>query len=132
MGSDPTDQDDMIATVTKVMAEMVDRLAGRGIHCSAPVQPHELSRRYVERTRPVRGPPAGLACGCRRRRTTTVRWRHGLVAAVEHDGDRVVLRLPDRTMTFPTSCADAMQALHRGKSPTRVACRVWTALMRQF
>ena len=25
-----------------------------------------------------------------------------------------MLRLPDRTMTFPESCADAVQALHRG------------------
>jgi hypothetical protein len=27
----------------------------------------------------------------------------------------VIMRLPDRVMTFPASCADAVQALHQGQ-----------------
>ena len=45
---------------------------------------------------------------------STVRWRHGLVATIQRRGGRVLLRLPDRTMSFPESCADAVAALHRG------------------
>jgi hypothetical protein len=44
----------------------------------------------------------------------SVRWRHGLIGTPQLVGDRVVLRLPDRTMTFPESCAAAIEALHRG------------------
>ena len=31
MGGDPTDRDEIIATVSKVMAEMVGDIAGRGV-----------------------------------------------------------------------------------------------------
>ncbi len=44
----------------------------------------------------------------------SVRWRHGLIGALRHRDGRVVLRLPDRTITFPESCAPAIEALHRG------------------
>ena len=46
--------------------------------------------------------------------TTTVRWRHGLVATVDTPVNVSSCDLPDRMMTFPASCADAVQALHRG------------------
>ena len=75
----------------------------------------QLSRQHVERTRPVPVRPLASLAAADDASTTPVQWRHGLVAALEHNGDRVVLRLPDRTMTFLTSCGDAMQALHRGK-----------------
>ena len=38
--------------------------------------------------------------------------RNGLV--IENADGRVVLRLPDRLMTFPMSCAPALAALHGG------------------
>ena len=44
----------------------------------------------------------------------TMRHRAAKVATIDHHAGRVVLRLPDRTMTFPESCAPAVQALHRG------------------
>ena len=43
-----------------------------------------------------------------------VRWRHGLIGTPQIVDDRVVLRLPDRTITFPGYCAPAIEALHRG------------------
>ena len=46
--------------------------------------------------------------------TTRVRWRHGLVATIRLPRRTCLLRLPDRTMSFPESCADAVAALHRG------------------
>ena len=53
------------------------------------------------------------------RRHHRVQWRHGLVATIDYSDGRVVLRLPDKVMTFPMSCADALTALHRGLLPTR-------------
>jgi hypothetical protein len=38
-----------------------------------------------------------------------------LVAGLDNSDGRVVLRLPDRTITFPESCAEALHALHRGE-----------------
>jgi hypothetical protein len=46
--------------------------------------------------------------------TEPVVWRRGLVAHVDHYPDRVVLRLPDRQITFPTVCGQAVDALHHG------------------
>ena len=43
-----------------------------------------------------------------------VQWRHGLVATLDDSGGNLVLRLPDRVITFPESCAEAVRALHRG------------------
>jgi ribosomal protein L16 Arg81 hydroxylase len=114
MGSAPTDQNAMIATVTKAIAEMVDLLRDDASMLSAGAAA-QLSRQHVERTRPVPVRPLASLAAADDASTTPVQWRHGLVAALEHNGDRVVLRLPDRTMTFPTSCGDAMQALHSGK-----------------
>ena len=113
MFSDATDQDEMIATVTKVMAEMVDCLRDEAAQLSVGAAA-QMSRRFVERTRPVAVRPLASLAAADRADTTTVRWRHGLVAGLEHPDGRILLRLPDRTMTFPESCADAVQALHRG------------------
>ena len=113
MGNDPTDQDEMIATVTKVMAEMVDCLRDEASLLNGDAATH-MSRQFVERTRPVAVRPLASLAAADCADTTTVRWRRGLVATVEYGGGRVILRLPDRTMTFPKSCADAVRALHRG------------------
>ena len=64
MGGDPTDQDEIIATVTKVMAEMVDALRDDAASLSGEVA-RRLVRRHAERTRPVAGAPAGLPAGDR-------------------------------------------------------------------
>ena len=113
MGGNPTDQDEIIATVTKVVAEMIDTLRDEASTLSGGAAA-QLTQRHAERTRPVSVRPLASLEAAELAGTTTIQWRHGLVATVDTSGGRVVLRLPDRVMTFPASCADAVQALHRG------------------
>ena len=113
MGGDPADRDEIIATVTKVMAQMTATLRDEASALSTGTAAR-LTRRHAERTRPVAVRPLASLAAAEAAGTTKIRWRHGLVATVDRSGERVVLHLPDRTMTFPASCADALQALHRG------------------
>ncbi|MCK5755527.1 MAG: cupin-like domain-containing protein, partial [Mycobacterium sp.] len=117
MGGAPTDRDGIIPAVTKVMAQMVDRLRDDATTLSTGAATH-LTRRHAERTRPVAVRPLATLDAAARADTTSVRWRHALSAAVENADGRVVLRLPDRVMTFPESCAPALAALHRGRVVT--------------
>ncbi|MEO3759652.1 cupin domain-containing protein [Mycobacterium sp. B14F4] len=111
MGPDPSDHDETIATVTKVMAEMVESLRDESAALSGGAA-DQLTRRHADRTRPAAVRPlASLSADAA---ATPVQWRHGLVATVEQRDGRLVLRLPDRTMTFPSSCGDAVVALRRG------------------
>ncbi len=113
LGSDPAHQDEIIATVTKVMAEMVDTLRDEAVMLSGGAAAL-LTQRHAERTRPVSVRPLATLAASESADTTRVQWRHGLVATLDSSGGRVVLRLPDKVMTFPMSCADAMVALQRG------------------
>ena len=113
IGTEPTDQDEMIATVTKVMAEVVDTLRDEASTLSGGAAA-QLVQRHAERTRPVSVRPLASLRACEDAGTATVRWRHGLVATLDQSDGRVVLRLPDKVMTFPASCADAVQELHHG------------------
>ncbi|MCG5434058.1 cupin domain-containing protein [Mycobacterium sp. MYCO198283] len=114
MTTDPTDRDEIIATVTKVMAEMVEALQDDAAAMSSGAAAR-LVRRHGERTRPVPVRPLATLAATAHAAATRVHWRRGLVASIEHADGRVVLRLPDRTMTFPLSCAAAVTALHRGQ-----------------
>ncbi|HET7667653.1 MAG TPA: cupin domain-containing protein [Mycobacterium sp.] len=114
LGCDPTDQNEMITTVTKVMAEMVELMRDDASTLSAGAAV-QLSRQFVERTRPVSVRPLASLAAADDAGSARVQWRHGLVATLDRTGQRVVLRLPDRTMTFPPSCGDAVEALLRGR-----------------
>ena len=113
MGGDPTDRDEIVATVTKVMAEMVDALRDDASTLSAGAA-DKLVQRHAGRTRPVAVRPLATLGAVEHADTIRVRWRHGLVATVDRPDGRVTLRLPDKVMTFPGSCSDAVAALHRG------------------
>lgn len=113
MGTDPADRDDIIATVTKVMAELAGTVRDDAASLSLGAA-EQLTRRHTARTRPVAVRPLATLDAAAAADTVVVQWRHGLVAALAEAGERVVLRLPDRTITFPASCADALAALHRG------------------
>jgi hypothetical protein len=115
MGIDPSDHGAMAAIATKVMAELADTLRHRAAEVSEDTAAR-LSRRHAQRTRPAPVRPLATLAATGRADTQLVRWRRGLVAAVEHHADRVELRLPDRTITFPTSCAVAVDALRHGSS----------------
>ncbi len=101
MGVAPTDRDEAVATVTKVMAEVVAALQDNAAALSSGGAAARLSNRYATQTRPVAVRPlASLTAAAEA--DIEVCWRHGLVSTVEHtEKNRVVLRLPDRTMTFP-------------------------------
>jgi hypothetical protein len=113
LGRDPTNQDELNATVTKVMAEVVDTLRDEAALLSSGAATL-LMHRHAERTRPVAVRPLAALDAAQCADTTRVRWRHGLVATTEYSDGRVVLRLPDKVMTFPISCADAVAALQQG------------------
>ncbi len=113
MGIAVTDQDETVATVTKVMAEVVTALRDNAATLSTGAAAR-LSDRYAGLTRPVAVRPLATLCAAADAEVD-VCWRRGLVAGLDSSDARVVLRLPDRTITFPTSCAEALRALHRGE-----------------
>jgi hypothetical protein len=113
MGLDATDIDEMTATATKVMAELVETLRDGASPIGEDVA-QRMARQYADRTRPVAVRPLASLEAAARAADVTVRWRHGLVAAIERGDGRVVLRLPDRTISFPEVCGDALAALHAG------------------
>jgi len=113
MGIDLTDRDEMTATATKFIARLIETLRDRSSGLDEGVAA-SLTRRHAESTRPVAVRPLASLEAAARAATVTVRWRHGLIATVERDAGRVALRLPDRTISFPESCTDALAALHRG------------------
>ena len=113
VGIDPTDHDEMMATAIKIIAALTatTRDGASALGEDAAVR---LARRYAERTRPVAVRPLASLEAAEHAATTKVRWRHGLVATVSRPGGRLVLRMPDRTMSFPDECADAVAAIHSG------------------
>jgi ribosomal protein L16 Arg81 hydroxylase len=113
LGLDPTDQDEIQATVTKVMAELVDALRDEATMVSAGAAT-QLIQAHGSRTRPVAVRPLAALDASESAGTTRVRWRHGLVATMEYSDGRITLRMPDKVMTFPMACADAVGALQRG------------------
>jgi len=67
-----------------------------------------------ENTRPVAVRPLATLDAMTTAGALKVRWRHGLIGTMARRGDKVRLRLPDRTITFPDSCAPALEALQHG------------------
>jgi bifunctional lysine-specific demethylase and histidyl-hydroxylase NO66 len=113
IGIDPTGQDEMMATATKIIAELTETMRDRTSELGDNAA-RRLAQRYAARTRPVAVRPLASLEAAEHAATAVVRWRHGLVATVERCGGRVLLRLPDRTISFPEPCGDAVAALHRG------------------
>jgi ribosomal protein L16 Arg81 hydroxylase len=113
MGVDPSDHGAMAAMATKIMAEVADTMRHHAADVSAGAA-ERLSQRHAERTRPVAIRPLASLDAAAHAGTTTVAWRRGLVANADHYADRVVLRLPDRMITFPTSCGPAVDVLLHG------------------
>ena len=113
MGIDPSDHGAMAAIATKVMAEVADTLRHRAAEVGEGAAAR-LSQRHAERTRPVAVRPLASLDAVAHAETATVRWRRGLIATTEHRADRVVVRLPDKVITFPTSCGPAIDSLAHG------------------
>ena len=113
MGVDHADTGAMAALATKVITEVTDTLQQRAADV-ADSAADRLARRHAERTRPAAVRPLASLMSSAHADECTVGWRPGLPGAVERFGDRVVLRLPDRTITFPPSCGEAVEALRHG------------------
>ncbi|OBK27068.1 cupin domain-containing protein [Mycobacterium asiaticum] len=115
LGADPTDRDEMAALATKVMAEVAESMRHNATEIGEQAATR-LTRRHAQRTRPAPVRPLAALVAAESAGSTSVRWRHGLAGTIENDGGRVVLRLPDRIISFPQSCAPAIRALHEGAS----------------
>ncbi len=113
LGIDASDQSDMAARTTKLIAELAETLRDRTFELGEEASTR-LAWRFADRTRPVAIRPLASLEAAGHAATAIVQWRHGLVATVRRGGGRVILRLPDRTISLPDSCADAMTALQGG------------------
>ncbi|MGV0642921.1 cupin domain-containing protein [Mycolicibacterium sp. XJ879] len=113
IGIDPANHDEMTAMATKVIFEVADTLRHRATELgeSAGVQ---LSRRHSQRTRPMSVRPLAALAAAEHADVVTVRWRPGLGSTIDRHCGRLLLRLRDKTMTFPNSCALAVEALRGG------------------
>src|SRR5205085_11870752 len=70
-----------------------------------------LMQRHADRTRPVAIRPLAALLAGEQADTVRVQWRHGLVSTICDSDGHVVLRLPDKVLTLPMSCAAAVAAL---------------------
>jgi len=113
MGVDLTDQSEMAATTTKLIAELTERLRDHAADLGEQAAT-SLRWRFADRTRPVAVRPLASLVAAEQAATTAVRWRPGLVATVRRQDGRVSVTLADRTISLPESCADALEALHAG------------------
>lgn len=114
LGAHPADRDEMAVIATKVMAELVDVLRHNATDLGEDAAAR-LAQRHVTRTRPAPVRPLASLLAAKSAGDATVQWRRGLIGRIESCGGRVILRLPDRTITFPDSCAPAIRALHDGQ-----------------
>jgi ribosomal protein L16 Arg81 hydroxylase len=114
MGRDPGDQDEIIATVTKVMAEMVGALRDDASALSVGAA-QKLVNRHADQTRPAAVRPLASLLAGEQADTATVQWRRGLVSTIDRSGGHVVVRLSGKVLTLPMSCADAVAALRNGQ-----------------
>ena len=114
MGVDPSNRDEMSTATTKLIAQLTEVLRDRTASLADDAA-QRLMKRHADRTRPVAVRPLAMHAAAANAATVRVRWRHGLVATVEHRGGRVMLRLPDRTIDFPGECAATIADLHRGE-----------------
>ncbi|MBJ7337025.1 cupin domain-containing protein [Mycolicibacterium sp.] len=110
---DPTDHGDMTARATKLVAELTETLRDRSTELGEGAATR-LAWRFADRTRPSAIRPLASLEAAEDAATATVRWRHGLVSSVHRENGRVALRLRDRTISLPESCADALTALRGG------------------
>jgi ribosomal protein L16 Arg81 hydroxylase len=113
LGFDVTDTGAVAAIASKVLAALTDTVREHGTDLGDGIAAR-LSSRHAERTRPVAVSPLATLDAAVAADTTAVRWRRGLLATLAEVDGRVRLRLPDRTITFPASCAAALQSLHAG------------------
>ncbi|WP_020170986.1 cupin domain-containing protein [Gordonia polyisoprenivorans] len=114
MGIDLTDPDATAALVGKTLAAALEVVRDRSTEIESGAA-EILAHRHADRTRPASVRPlATVEALSNPASVGTVQWRQGLAAVVVEVAGRVELRLPDRTMSFPGFCADALVEVRRG------------------
>lgn len=112
-----TRRDELAAGAAKVMADLADALRDGKPELAERVS-HRLMRRFAERTRPAAVRPLATLDVLGRAGTVPVALRDGLVTHLVTTDTRVALRLADRTIEFPRSCADALTRICDGATVT--------------
>ncbi len=108
---------------------MVDRLRDDATEISAAAA-KRLTAQFASQTRAEAIRPLATMHAADHVAGVSVRWRHGVVASVDLGADeKVVLRLADKTVTFPSSCWPALQALRSAGVFDADALRVSTPPM---
>ncbi|PRC47832.1 cupin, partial [Mycobacterium sp. ITM-2017-0098] len=113
IGVDHTRRDDTAAAVAKVIAQVVDELRDNAAELSTTAA-EQLAAGHARKTRADAVRPLATIDAAEQAGTVSVHWRRGLDAVVEPAGDRVALRLPDKTITLPAVCAPAVHHLRSG------------------
>jgi ribosomal protein L16 Arg81 hydroxylase len=115
LGVDPVNRDETAATTAKVISQIVTHLRDNADTLSA-VAAQQLIDRHGSRIRAEAVRPLATLRAAEEAGKTRIRWRRGLTATITLDSDeRVRLRLPDKTMTFPALCTAALQELLSGR-----------------
>ena len=117
IGFDPTRRDDTAATVAKVVAQVVNELRDDATELSAAAA-EQLASRHAMRTRAEAVRPLATLDAAQQTGSVCVRWRRGLDAVVESAGERVTVRLADKTIDLPAVCATALHHLRTGDTVT--------------
>ncbi|MGW0455694.1 cupin domain-containing protein [Gordonia sputi] len=118
MGTDFTDPDESAALAAKTIAAVVDVLQANTTDLAESTAAR-LSKIHAERTRPVAVRPlATLDAVNSLSEHTTVSRRHGLVVEVRRALQRTEIHLPDRTISFPDYCTEALEAAISGATVT--------------
>jgi ribosomal protein L16 Arg81 hydroxylase len=111
MVSDTAGREEITPSVAKVVALMADLLRDDGTAIGAAAA-ERLTARFASQTRAEGIRPLATMDAVARADSVPVRWRHGMATSLDRAaGGRAVLRSADKTMTFPSSCLLALQAL---------------------
>jgi bifunctional lysine-specific demethylase and histidyl-hydroxylase NO66 len=111
MGTDPSDAEALapvLADTVKAMHAWLDRVTADDV--ADRLRPSTWAAARPAPIRPLAQAMALAALDL----NTRVALRPGLPARVEHGDDGVTVRLPDRTVTFPAFCGDAIAAVLDG------------------
>lgn len=116
LGVDLADRAETVAVANKTIATLVDTLRDNASELGEAAAA-QLTATFAERTRaiPVR-PLATLDTVAGLTDDVRVRWRRGLIGSLRRADDRIEIVVGDRVISFPESCADAVEALHSGST----------------
>ena len=121
LGINPSDNDEVAATATKVIAQIVDHLRDNAEMLSTTAA-ERLITRYGSQTRAEAVRPLAVLRAAEQADRVRVRWRRGMIATITEEPDgRVALSLADKTIRFPAVCLAALRELSSGRNAEAAA-----------